>query len=1059
MNANRLPGVYFETAAPSIPEALPRMDIPAFVGFAASGPLDTPVPVEDTARFHEIFGHDQQLAWDLERGQMACAQLPPAVRAFFRNGGRRCWIVRVADNDTAVSNQFMLPGMLAAGPGSDDAGIWMEARSPGSWSDDLRLNATLTFTPLPVSTTMLPAPPSSPSGPNHYQVLLRPGIPAPVTAGDLLQLVFSGAQATPVAPADAVAYLPIQSVISQPFVPGPNVRPIPQAALNASSGFWFRPAVPQDFPALSSPSVPDSFGVVQLPLPRAAQWLTCPAPLDLSVLGWGLSSEPQEFVIELARSVADGIRPGTWLRLEFNAPDLPAGALALLLLVEGTHGASQESNAPLSSPAAGQETALVTAAAAWWSLDESQALLRFNSQPEVRAIDLELWVLNAQSELTRLRDLGLAPPQSRYLGYLPTDARLFTPSDRPETPPGAGLRAEAAHPRFPMSAPPGAGAAIYLPLGVPGFPKDEFYQSALPKPGSALERDGLAPAGISSHSYFTAGYFLDPDLGDSSLSSMLTEAFHKQYQFRRSDKPGPLGEPLLKMHSVIPVQEASLLTVPDAIHRGWFQVGGQTPTSLAAPRLIAISIGASGEITLTWTSVADASSYTLQQSSDPLFVTSAVVWEGSAQHSSPLPQRNSCPARSYFRVRAQGLSGAGPWSNTLTGESPLQAFEACSPDTIDAPMLHDAGDHRGQITLMWNLAAAGISSYRLQVAYDPSFDFPQLLYEGTKQSFRVWGSHSRSSYFRVSAQRGNQSSPWSNTVAVSGENSDPQWQMVPSGVGTGCAACEDELRTIHQAMLRMCAARADMFALLALPQGYHTTPALDYQASLLSIMSPEETGHVLSFGALYHPWLVVRDGSDNSAAALRFLVPDGTVCGCMADRTLSVGAWVAAANRVLTGVADLDPHLEENAAQQFFPARLNLIRQEPRGFLCSSSFTLSTENELFDITVRRLLILLRRLAQRDGAEFVFQSNTTGLRYAVQRRFQDILANLFMLGAFAGDTQDEGFRVVTDSAVNLPETVDQGRFIVELRVAPSLPLEFLTVRLVQTGGEILLTEEF
>jgi phage tail sheath protein FI len=109
--------------------------------------------------------------------------------------------------------------------------------------------------------------------------------------------------------------------------------------------------------------------------------------------------------------------------------------------------------------------------------------------------------------------------------------------------------------------------------------------------------------------------------------------------------------------------------------------------------------------------------------------------------------------------------------------------------------------------------------------------------------------------------------------------------------------------------------------------------------------------------------------------------------------------------------------------------------------------------------VRRLLILLRRLAQRDGAEFVFQSNTTGLRYAVQRRFQDILANLFMLGAFAGDTQDEGFRVVTDSSVNLPETVDQGRFIVELRVAPSLPLEFLTVRLVQTGGEILLTEEF
>jgi phage tail sheath protein FI len=36
-------------------------------------------------------------------------------------------------------------------------------------------------------------------------------------------------------------------------------------------------------------------------------------------------------------------------------------------------------------------------------------------------------------------------------------------------------------------------------------------------------------------------------------------------------------------------------------------------------------------------------------------------------------------------------------------------------------------------------------------------------------------------------------------------------------------------------------------------------------------------------------------------------------------------------------------------------------------------------------------------------------------------------------------------------------MDQGRFIVELRVAPSLPLAFLTVRLVQTGAEILLQE--
>src|SRR5262245_61995318 len=138
MSASRLPGVYFETAAPPIPEVLPRMDIAAFVGFAASGTLDVPVAVEDTARFLEIFGQDQPLAWDSERGQIAYAQLPPAVRGYFRNGGRRCWVVRVADNGSAQSNEFMLSGLLqtSADPVIYD-GSWAQARSEGSWSDDL----------------------------------------------------------------------------------------------------------------------------------------------------------------------------------------------------------------------------------------------------------------------------------------------------------------------------------------------------------------------------------------------------------------------------------------------------------------------------------------------------------------------------------------------------------------------------------------------------------------------------------------------------------------------------------------------------------------------------------------------------------------------------------------------------------------------------------------------------------------------------------------------------------------------------------------------------------
>src|SRR5262245_17440134 len=90
------PGVFFETSPRPPANVLPRMDVTGFVGFAASGPLDIPVAIEDIGRFHELFGEDLPLAWSNELGMMVNAQLAPAVRAFFRNGGIRCHVVRVA---------------------------------------------------------------------------------------------------------------------------------------------------------------------------------------------------------------------------------------------------------------------------------------------------------------------------------------------------------------------------------------------------------------------------------------------------------------------------------------------------------------------------------------------------------------------------------------------------------------------------------------------------------------------------------------------------------------------------------------------------------------------------------------------------------------------------------------------------------------------------------------------------------------------------------------------------------------------------------------------------
>ncbi len=1058
MSVSRLPGVQFETATPPLPEALPRMDIPAFVGFAASGPLDVPVAVEEADCFHEIFGDDLALAWDVERGEMAYAQLSPAVRAFFRNGGRRCWAVRVADNATARSNEFMIPGLLRAVDRKSYQAAWAEARSPGSWSDDRMVNAALSSIPVEVESVQDTG--------SAYVIALPAGVHSPATAGDMLRLVFPGSQASPPAPADAVLYLPIESVTTRRVDQPPGQPPQQGNVLSADRGFWFQPATPQDLQPESSPPVS---GVVSwLEPPRAAYWLTLrsnpdgsrsrPEDVALTVRGWGLGAG-NEFVLDMLRQETRAIAPGSWLRLEFDSQLMPPGATALLFQVGGIRGSPDESSAALSSPSGDEETALVVAASAWWTLDEEQARSRYTTAPEVTLLSLELYVRDARGAVSRLPRLRLALPHPRYWGCLPTDVQLFRASDKPGPAPGSALRQEVSHPRFPLAAPDdGLNSAIYIPLGIRGSPQENFYQTAVSQTGSKLERDGLAPPQAEGCPSFSADFFLDPDLEGSGVATLLTEAFHKQYQLRRGNQRGPLGEPLLKMHAVIPLQEVSLLAVPDATHRGWVASAGEMEL-LYPPQMLGISApDAEGTATVSWTKVSGAESYVLQVSTDPQFESLQSAWEGLRELSTTLPRADGCPVRRYFRVRAVGEPGVSPWSNSTAESLPVESFEVCNPPAVDAPVLAWPAEARGLVVLQWSTPAADIDRFKLEVAGEPTFELPQVLYEGGRSRFEVWKQPTGVSYFRVSAERHGDKSPWSNTVFPTPANGASRWEMVRY-TGEAQGDCEKELRRIHQAMLRLCAARSDLLAVLSLPREYRTAAALDYKDRLVSLLAPEEPERTLSFGALYHPWSLVRDALDDSSRAVRAVAPEGTVCGSMASRTLTSGAWASPANQRLRGVVALEPgRLEDGIRQAFFDGQINLLQQDARGFTCFSSCTLSTDREVREISVRRLLILLRRLALREGMSCVFQPNNDTLHYLVRRRFEDMLGNLFALGAFAGDTQEESFRVVTDRSVNPPEMMEQGRFVVELRVAPSQPLAFLTVRLVQTGGEIVLAEE-
>jgi phage tail sheath protein FI len=123
VNGLLAPGAYYQTVDAGAPPVTPfRTDITGFVGIAERGPIDMPVPIQSWRQFASWFG-------DLT----GAGYLAYAVRAFFENGGRRCWVVRVASRDAAAG----------AAPSSVDVGtaggpVWrIRASSEGTWGDAL----------------------------------------------------------------------------------------------------------------------------------------------------------------------------------------------------------------------------------------------------------------------------------------------------------------------------------------------------------------------------------------------------------------------------------------------------------------------------------------------------------------------------------------------------------------------------------------------------------------------------------------------------------------------------------------------------------------------------------------------------------------------------------------------------------------------------------------------------------------------------------------------------------------------------------------------------------
>jgi hypothetical protein len=586
---------------------------------------------------------------------------------------------------------------------------------------------------------------------------------------------------------------------------------------------------------------------------------------------------------------------------------------------------------------------------------------------------------------------------------------------------------------------------LLLPLGIPGTAREDFYQPALAQSAAPQIRDGLAE--------MTPSLFLDDELAGSRVSTLMTEAFQVQYVNPSGDPWQTLGRPLTGLHALLPVPEVCMVAVPDALQRRWYQEPSEI-VPLDAPVLAAVS-AADCTVRVEWTAVdtsppEEGITYTVQASLDPRFGTVARSWMVSdlfVEHDACI--FDGCAAPVFYRVRALSPTrGTSPWSNTLWILLPPSEFVSCPDAQPAAPAPITVKEERGRLVIDWGPAALPGAEYTLERAADPDFVSAVAVYTGPLLTYEVLRGPEPIVYFRVAARR-------RRDHALVDRRPRRHDQSTAYVVEPPDDYDEKPLLDVQAAAVRMCAARGDLHTVLGLPAHFRDDRARAY-AQRLSLALSDDSPLVVSYAALFHPWIVVRETSGRADLSTFPIAPDGPVCGAISRRTIRNGAWYSPANQFFAGAIDLRPALGD-AAIRMLDARVNPIWQQPQGFAALDALTLHPGDEYGELHVRRLMILLRRLVAREGPAMVFRPNDDSLRRMVQREFEQVLGDLFVRGAFAGLSHDEGYRVVADATLNPAQGVDQGRFIVELRVAPSQPLMFLTVRLVQEGGTLLAVE--
>lgn len=248
-------------------------------------------------------------------------------------------------------------------------------------------------------------------------------------------------------------------------------------------------------------------------------------------------------------------------------------------------------------------------------------------------------------------------------------------------------------------------------------------------------------------------------------------------------------------------------------------------------------------------------------------------------------------------------------------------------------------------------------------------------------------------------------------------------------------------KAVQTALISHCEQNGNRVAILDAPPGFTVQQIKEWRSDVAMYDS--------AYATLYYPWIKVANPIGSNGNAEIFIPPSGHIAGVWARTDESRGVWKAPANDTIRGVLDLERAVTQNEQSLLNPIGINVIRPfGTRGIRIWGARTLSSDSDWRYINVRRLFNMIETTILEGTQYAVFEPNDVELWEGIKRTLTAFLRGLWLAGALVGSSPDQAFFVKCDAETNPPESIDEGKLVVEVGISPVKPAEFVIFRISQ-----------